>query len=960
MSNRFVDDIITGIRFVDAEKSGPVNPTIKSLTGRIKFIQNWYRKAACQPGQTAASTGCTPASGEGGGGPSSETEETPEAKAKKIKGKLLAGEPLTAQDLAEAPKVLKKINTHNLAKLTQKVTGSIPQNINGVAKDVYIAAMLAVAKKGDMPTPSPSATPAPVAESVPEVPESLPTNYEPQNQVTVSGGPDPKAIKKKIIAGQALSADELQNFPQLMKSSFNTHQIADMLKKVMGSIPDAPKGKGKDVYIAEILKINAQLTQAAGGQGPAPAAETPTKKEKPKWPSPMAVAQKLSSDAELRKQVVAAAMVALGIASKEGELTPDDRLKIRKKIKKEYGNLAFLTNGEVDAAFTALKNSPKPPEPGFTGKDASGHCWENGTMVPCKEEAKKAEWPTGDLHAIQNEESLQQDAVAAAMSELGIPLQDYSETENYEKITMAIFNHYGHQVVLNPKQIGEAVAALKQEQPAANEPTDTGTPKELENFPASPADLSEVKQLPGSTGAKLMKDANGNEFVVKKGNSPDHVKEEFAADRLYEVMGFDVPAGKMYDENGVPIKVTAYLKDSLDLKEAAAGMSTAKKQELYKKISEGFVADCLLGNWDAIGMAFDNIRVGKDGKIYRIDNGGSLRYRAQGKLKTGNAWKEQVTELQTMRDPYKNPQAAEVYAGITDKDIQDQVEKLWARKGKILETAPASVRGMLEARLNWLKNNYGKPDPNKPKKSTVPNSIYGGKGADWPSTPPDPNNSYIPKPEEANNRIFKQYGDTDVRAPVPASAYAPSFVKHMSDTIAKLTPKQKKWVKDYIDEYSHFNALHRQCPETLNCLDPENKEKAKAIDEAIAKAGKFEKPVTVWRNTGLSINDKVGKDFLEAIQAAVETGDEVRIPSVKSAAMTPEVSMGSTSDGIKLEIRAKSGLWIEGISGHGHGEAELIQGHNVRYRAIAIKDVKDLPGSSFPWGTKKLVILEEI
>lgn len=37
-------------------------------------------------------------------------------------------------------------------------------------------------------------------------------------------------------------------------------------------------------------------------------------------------------------------------------------------------------------ASTEKAKESEPPEPGFSGKDKSGHCWEDGKMVPCKDE----------------------------------------------------------------------------------------------------------------------------------------------------------------------------------------------------------------------------------------------------------------------------------------------------------------------------------------------------------------------------------------------------------------------------------------------------------------------------------------------------------------------------------------------------------------------------------------------
>ncbi len=98
------------------------------------------------------------------------------------------------------------------------------------------------------------------------------------------------------------------------------------------------------------------------------------------------------------------------------------------------------------------------------------------------------------------------------------------------------------------------------------------------------------------------------------------------------------------------------------------------------------------------------------------------------------------------------------------------------------------------------------------------------------------------------------------------------------------------------------------------------------------------------------------------LEHALATGKDVRIPAIKSTSLRPDCSYGGGD--IKLEIRARSGLWVEGdsqLSGHGHSEAEVLQGHNVRYRVRGIYDVKDF-GDGTKWGiyAKKIVVLEEV
>jgi hypothetical protein len=150
-------------------------------------------------------------------------------------------------------------------------------------------------------------------------------------------------------------------------------------------------------------------------------------------------------------------------------------------------------------------------------------------------------------------------------------------------------------------------------------------------FPRSPGDTETVKGLGGSTGAKLVQDSSGNLYVKKYGSSAGHLIQEAAADSAYQALGMDVPAHKVYQTAKGPVKLAKFVDGkTLDQVEANNPVAAEKAKVTLTK---GFAADAVLANWDVIGMGKDNILIGSNGKVYRIDNGGSLRYRAGGKLK---------------------------------------------------------------------------------------------------------------------------------------------------------------------------------------------------------------------------------------------------------------------------------------------------------------------------------------
>jgi hypothetical protein len=229
---------------------------------------------------------------------------------------------------------------------------------------------------------------------------------------------------------------------------------------------------------------------------------------------------------------------------------------------------------------------------------------------------------------------------------------------------------------------------------------DLPTPAARE-FPASIDQLEKVKDLGGSTGATLMRDPKtGSQFVLKHGQSAAHVREEFAAGELYRAMGVPVPEARLY-EGAKPALVSKHVAGiplNKYLKEASSG----ERETVIGKVREHFAADALVGNWDVAGLELDNILVDAAGKPWRIDNGGALRFRAQGAAKTADQWNAHPTELWTLRDPAANAQTAKLFGGLDIYGIARQISGI--DEAKVLAAAaPAGLQDMIAARLANMK-----------------------------------------------------------------------------------------------------------------------------------------------------------------------------------------------------------------------------------------------------------------
>jgi SPP1 gp7 family putative phage head morphogenesis protein len=221
------------------------------------------------------------------------------------------------------------------------------------------------------------------------------------------------------------------------------------------------------------------------------------------------------------------------------------------------------------------------------------------------------------------------------------------------------------------------------------------------------------KQVGGSTGAQVFRDDEGQEWIVKsyKGKT-EQVRNEFVANQLYREVGISVPEARL-----------AQVGENLCIasKRLESGYETVgwKHIEFVKdaaKTKRGFVMDAYLGNWDVAGLDIDNL-MWKDGKIStitRIDQGGTLLYRAQGGLK-GKAFGSTVDELQSLRNPGVNKASASLFKNVTDSDIAGQIVTLKNRLNddKILAILKSSgmdnaaveqYHTLLRARLKYLKD----------------------------------------------------------------------------------------------------------------------------------------------------------------------------------------------------------------------------------------------------------------
>lgn len=222
-----------------------------------------------------------------------------------------------------------------------------------------------------------------------------------------------------------------------------------------------------------------------------------------------------------------------------------------------------------------------------------------------------------------------------------------------------------------------------------------------QGFPDDPNKLALVKTLGGSTGAELVRDSGGKLWVRKRGDSPEHVREEVHADLAYRAAGCHVPAVHLYETNRGPVKLAEYI-EGIDLGKLRRNDPAAYAKAI-EQARQGFAADALMGNWDVAGASFDNVKLGTDGTLYRIDNGGSLRFRAQGARKADDLWDQFPTELWSLRDRrFANNHA--MFGSLKASEIGPMIRSLQSRRKAILEALPEDLRATVSARLEQMRD----------------------------------------------------------------------------------------------------------------------------------------------------------------------------------------------------------------------------------------------------------------
>jgi hypothetical protein len=194
-----------------------------------------------------------------------------------------------------------------------------------------------------------------------------------------------------------------------------------------------------------------------------------------------------------------------------------------------------------------------------------------------------------------------------------------------------------------------------------------------------------VGEQKGSNPGGVYEDEEGFKYYVKFYKNPDQGRSEVLANNIYQELGVFAAVTQNVTLDGKDGVASAWLD--------GAKNTTAEEQKQNPDVKQGFVADAYLANHDVIGLNHENIVSGQ-GNFYRIDNGGSMFFRARGGDKAFT--KEAVPELDSMRYSGMAKQAGPIFSQLSNGYLQPQAEALVSKltNDKISElVAGAGFRG---------------------------------------------------------------------------------------------------------------------------------------------------------------------------------------------------------------------------------------------------------------------------
>jgi ADP-ribose pyrophosphatase YjhB (NUDIX family) len=382
-----------------------------------------------------------------------------------------------------------------------------------------------------------------------------------------------------------------------------------------------------------------------------------------------------------------------------------------------------------------LKEPPFPELPpgmhaaaGIIMQEKDGRVW---TVTPMNYYGGYVQtFPKGTL---QGMESLQQAAIREVHEETGLVPKITGFAGDVTRTTSVTRYYFGERVGGSPEGADKEtfkVNLIPADEHLANRLLNVDNEKTsdhtlIQQFKTDPSKFDPIEtktgEAQGTNKGGFYKGSDGVDRYVKFYKDSVQGKGEVLANEIYRDLGVGAPKSAIFDTPQGEAFGSELIKGSKELN------SVPLTSALATKIMDGFAADVLTANWDAVGLEHDNVRVTSNGTPYRVDNGGSFLMRAQQGRKP-DALLNNPTETKGFFDPKINKMYLTVAkaAGYTSvesmgHELESQVSKISALESKsggwdkyVTDKIPSltgsdrdKIVGMLNARTAALKSLAG-------------------------------------------------------------------------------------------------------------------------------------------------------------------------------------------------------------------------------------------------------------
>lgn len=180
--------------------------------------------------------------------------------------------------------------------------------------------------------------------------------------------------------------------------------------------------------------------------------------------------------------------------------------------------------------------------------------------------------------------------------------------------------------------------------------------------------FTEVGPQKGSNRGGVYRHTGGGKWYLKYPNSERQGNNEVMASKLYNAMGFDAVEYEFIDNGMVASRWREGLPDR-------SNPDVLRDSDV---VQEAFLPSALLGNWDVIGLTYDNCLYdpfSMDHPVF-LDFGGTFDTRAMNGHKEYPA--DSVPALEGFTDPSINHQAYTVFKAMTPRQWSRSKERIAA------------------------------------------------------------------------------------------------------------------------------------------------------------------------------------------------------------------------------------------------------------------------------------------